>query len=46
MAAGWGCEVHTVGAAGHLNTASGLGDWPAGLALLNALLLRAGCPSI
>jgi predicted alpha/beta hydrolase family esterase len=46
MAAGWGCEVHTVGAAGHLNTASGLGDWPAGLALLNALLLRAGRSSI
>ncbi|MDE1179410.1 alpha/beta hydrolase [Paraburkholderia sp.] len=28
----WGSELHDVGARGHLNAASGLGDWPDGLA--------------
>jgi len=46
MATDWGCAVHDAGAAGHLNTASGLGDWPDGLAVLSALLARAGCPPI
>lgn len=40
LAAGWGVPVVSVGAAGHLNSASGLGDWPAGWALVTAF--RAG----
>lgn len=42
LAADWGCEIVSLGAAGHINTASGLGDWPAGQDLLRGLLLRAG----
>ena len=43
MAADWGCAtVVDAGAAGHLNAASGLGDWPAGIALLDTLLTDAG----
>jgi hypothetical protein len=42
MAAGWGGELLEAGAGGHLNTDSGLGDWPAGLAVLAALARRAG----
>lgn len=34
FAGAWGSELIVVGAAGHLNAASGHGDWPAGLALL------------
>lgn len=34
FAAAWGSELVVVGAAGHLNTASGHGAWPAGLELL------------
>ena len=41
-AAAWGSEIHRQGAAGGLDGHSGLGDWPEGLALLQALLLRAG----
>lgn len=37
LACGWGSTAHGVGTAGHLNAASGLGDWPAGLAHLHAL---------
>jgi predicted alpha/beta hydrolase family esterase len=40
LAAGWGVPVVGVGAAGHLNSASGLGDWPLGRALVTAF--RAG----
>ena len=36
----WGSRFVDVGASGHLNSASGLGDWPDGRALLDAL--RAG----
>lgn len=32
----WGSELIDLGAAGHINTASGYGPWPAGLALLEA----------
>jgi hypothetical protein len=46
MAAGWGGQVVEVGAGGHLNAGSGLGDWPAGLALLRELARRAGHPDI
>lgn len=36
-AADWGAQACSVGAAGHINGDSGLGDWPAGLARLLAL---------
>lgn len=34
----WGSALSDVGAAGHINAESGLGDWPAGHALLAGLL--------
>ncbi len=34
MAGDWGAAALCLGAAGHLNADSGLGDWPEGLALL------------
>ncbi len=37
MAAAWGATFVVAGAHGHLNAESGLGDWPAGLALLHEL---------
>jgi uncharacterized protein len=37
-AAAWGSRLVNIGAAGHVNAASGLGHWPAGQALLQALL--------
>ncbi len=37
MAADWGCELMSVGARGHINGESGLGDWPEGRAMLQAL---------
>lgn len=40
LASGWRVPVVSVGAAGHLNSASGLGGWPAGRALITAF--RAG----
>ena len=42
MAEDWGCNVSCIGAFGHINGASGLGDWPAGHALLQALISRPG----
>jgi uncharacterized protein len=36
-AAGWGSEYVEIGVAGHINSASGLGAWPAGWALLARL---------
>lgn len=38
LAAAWGSRLHRVGACGHINTASDLGDWPEGYALLQELL--------
>ena len=38
----WGSETVTLAAAGHLNGDSGLGDWPAGRALLQTLVQRCG----
>lgn len=38
MAADWGAMRHEIGARGHVNADSGLGDWPEGRALLQALL--------
>ncbi|WP_420123972.1 RBBP9/YdeN family alpha/beta hydrolase [Nakamurella sp.] len=40
LAAGWGVPVVSMGRAGHLNSASRLGRWPAGQALVTAF--RAG----
>jgi hypothetical protein len=37
MAGGWGAEAVSLGAAGHLNADSGLGDWPDGIAWLQRL---------
>ena len=37
LALSWGAAAHSVGAAGHINGSSGLGDWPAGWAWLQAL---------
>ncbi len=41
MASDWGSTGHAVGPRGHINGESGLGDWPAGIALLAALISRA-----
>lgn len=38
LATHWGSDVHDMGDAGHINSDSGLGDWPQGLALLQRLL--------
>ena len=37
FAMAWGSEFMMIGEAGHINSASGLGDWPEGLELLNTL---------
>src|SRR5438094_3712104 len=37
FAMAWGSEFVIIGEAGHINSASSLGDWPEGLALLNTL---------
>ena len=38
FAADWGASLVLVGPRGHLNSESGLGDWPEGRALLTALM--------
>jgi predicted alpha/beta hydrolase family esterase len=38
----WGARFVDVGVLGHINAASGLGDWPEGRAILDELLDRAG----
>ena len=38
MAADWGGALTTVGPRGHINSASGLGDWPEGHALMHRLI--------
>lgn len=38
LAGHWGAEFHTLGPRGHINADSGLGDWPAGHALLQELM--------
>ena len=38
LAADWGCAHTTIGARGHINAKSGLGDWPEGHSRLLALL--------
>jgi predicted alpha/beta hydrolase family esterase len=42
LAADWGSKAVDVGAAGHVNGDSGLGDWPAGLVHLTRLAERVG----
>ena len=37
FATAWGARLVEAGPQGHLNAASGLGDWPTGLALLEEL---------
>jgi len=38
MAGDWGSATHDIGARGHINGESGLGDWPAGIVLLQGLI--------
>ncbi len=38
LAQAWGAEFVDLGERGHINAESGLGDWPAGLALLTPLM--------
>jgi len=38
FACAWGSELFSVGALGHINADSGLGDWPQGQALLQTLM--------
>jgi uncharacterized protein len=45
FAAAWGSELIEVGPRGHLNSDSGLGDWPEAHCQLTRLA-RAGCPDI
>ena len=42
MVADWGSESMHIGARGHVNGDSGLGDWPEGRAALQALIDRTG----
>jgi predicted alpha/beta hydrolase family esterase len=42
MAQDWGVAAVHVGPHGHINTESGLGDWPAGYALLQQLMREPG----
>ncbi|SHM94698.1 RBBP9/YdeN family alpha/beta hydrolase [Roseibium suaedae] len=39
-AAQWGSDLTVIGAAGHINGQSGLGDWPEGRGLLTAFVKR------
>lgn len=41
FAAAWGAHFVDAGPRGHLNADSGLGDWPAGRAILDTLVARA-----
>lgn len=40
LAAAWGAELVVAGALGHINAASGIGDWPQGAALLERFRQR------
>jgi uncharacterized protein len=37
LATAWGSRLHPLGAVGHLNPASGYGDWPAAVPLIDEL---------
>lgn len=41
FARAWGAEHHVIGARGHINADSGLGDWPEGEVWLERLIARA-----
>lgn len=45
LAQRWGARCVGLGACGHVNTASGLGDWPQGRRLLDAMLPPNGHPT-
>lgn len=45
LARDWGAHWHDLGEAGHINADSGLGDWPAGHALLQELSTGAAQPT-
>jgi uncharacterized protein len=38
LAKAWGSRLHPLGAVGHLNPASGYGDWPAAIPLMDELV--------
>jgi predicted alpha/beta hydrolase family esterase len=42
----WGSRIHNAGRHGHLNSASGLGEWPDGWALLASLFADGASPYV
>jgi len=40
LASAWGSATFAIGACGHINGDSGLGDWPQGRVLMHELLRR------
>ena len=46
LARAWGSRVVSLGAVGHLNPASGFGDWPGALPLVDELLAEARQPAL
>ncbi|QDA36508.1 alpha/beta hydrolase (plasmid) [Paracoccus liaowanqingii] len=46
LADNWGADLHDLGHAGHVNTASGFGPWPAGKRMRDALLAQTRRPSV
>jgi predicted alpha/beta hydrolase family esterase len=44
LARAWGSRVHQLGPVGHLNPASGFGEWPGALPLVDELLAEARQP--
>lgn len=42
LAKAWGSRLHSLGAVGHLNPASGYGDWPGAVPLIDELWRTAG----
>ena len=45
LANAWGSRLHSLGAVGHLNPASGFGEWPEAPALIAELRVCAGVPA-
>ena len=46
LARAWGSRVHELGRVGHLNPASGFGEWPGALPLVDELLAEARQPAL
>jgi len=46
LARAWGSRVHELGPVGHLNPASGFGEWPGALPLVDELLAEARQPAL